>query len=173
MYKELTTDNGRQTTDDTKYLLSLLKKQAEDYDREDRALAAIVLQKAGEEKKAKALMPRLHELLRHGDGMYLAYPGGSFVSIDRKVETHVSLMVTFQIPYINNVIWYLSFSYRITSFSMITSSCTHVAANGVILFFLWLSSTALWRRQWHPTPVLLPGKSQGWGSLVGCSPWGR
>ena len=31
----------------------------------------------------------------------------------------------------------------------------------------------LWRRQWHPTPVLLPGKSHGWRSLVGCSPWGR
>ena len=29
------------------------------------------------------------------------------------------------------------------------------------------------RRQWHPTPVFLPGKSHGWRSLVGCSPWGR
>ena len=29
------------------------------------------------------------------------------------------------------------------------------------------------RRQWHLTPVLLPGKSHGWRSLVGCSPWGR
>ena len=29
------------------------------------------------------------------------------------------------------------------------------------------------RRQWHPTPVLLPGKSHGWRSLVGYSPWGR
>ena len=29
-----------------------------------------------------------------------------------------------------------------------------------------------WRRQWHPTPVLLPGKSHGWRSLEGCSPWG-
>jgi len=29
------------------------------------------------------------------------------------------------------------------------------------------------RRQWHPTPVLLPGKSHGWRSLVGCNPWGR
>ena len=28
-------------------------------------------------------------------------------------------------------------------------------------------------RQWQPTPVLLPGKSQGQRSLVGCSPWGR
>ena len=29
------------------------------------------------------------------------------------------------------------------------------------------------RRQWHPTPVLLPGKSHGRRGLVGCSPWGR
>ena len=29
------------------------------------------------------------------------------------------------------------------------------------------------RRRWHPTPVLLPGKSHGRRSLVGCSPWGR
>ena len=29
------------------------------------------------------------------------------------------------------------------------------------------------RRQWHPTPILLPGKSHGWSSLVSCSPWGR
>ena len=28
-----------------------------------------------------------------------------------------------------------------------------------------------WRRQWHPTPVLLPGKSHGWRSLVDYSPW--
>ena len=32
--------------------------------------------------------------------------------------------------------------------------------------------TTPWRRQWHPTPVLLPGKSHGRRSLVGCSPWG-
>ena len=30
--------------------------------------------------------------------------------------------------------------------------------------------THLWRRQWHPTPVLSPGKPHGWRSLVGCSP---
>ena len=29
------------------------------------------------------------------------------------------------------------------------------------------------RRRWHPTPVLLSGKSHGWRGLVGCSPWGR
>ena len=29
------------------------------------------------------------------------------------------------------------------------------------------------RRQWHLTPVLLPGKFHGWRGLVGCSPWDR
>ena len=31
----------------------------------------------------------------------------------------------------------------------------------------------VWRRRWHPTPVLLPEKSHGQRSLVGCSPWGH
>ena len=29
-----------------------------------------------------------------------------------------------------------------------------------------------WRRKWQPTPVFLPGESQGRGSLVGCHLWG-
>ena len=29
-----------------------------------------------------------------------------------------------------------------------------------------------WRRKWQPTPVFLPGESQGWGSLAGCRLWG-
>ena len=37
----------------------------------------------------------------------------------------------------------------------------------------FLPNTIHWRRQWHPTPVLLPGKSHGRRSLVGCSPWGH
>ena len=39
--------------------------------------------------------------------------------------------------------------------------------------FLCTYSIDIRRRQWHPTPVLLPGKSHGWRSLVGYSPWGR
>ena len=39
-----------------------------------------------------------------------------------------------------------------------------------IFFYLIV---CLWRRQWHPTPVLLPGKSHGRRSLEGCSPWDR
>ena len=41
----------------------------------------------------------------------------------------------------------------------------------------WATSHSLftfmhWRRRWQPTPVFLPGESQGWGSLVGCRLWG-
>ena len=39
--------------------------------------------------------------------------------------------------------------------------------------YLEISREQIWRRQWHPTPVLLPGKSHGRRSLVGCRPWGR
>ena len=39
------------------------------------------------------------------------------------------------------------------------------------LLFNTLSRLVIRRRQWHPTPVLLPGKSHGWRSLEGCSPW--
>ena len=38
--------------------------------------------------------------------------------------------------------------------------------------FLGGFRTFIRRRQWHPTPVLLPGKSHGQRSLVGCRPWG-
>ena len=54
---------------------------------------------------------------------------------------------------------------------------------GSMLYIFCISSSGLLfcyhvyvshrRRQWHPTPVLLPGKSHGWRSLVGCGPWGR
>ena len=30
-----------------------------------------------------------------------------------------------------------------------------------------------WRRKWQPTPVFLPGESQGWRNLVGCRLWGH
>ena len=42
----------------------------------------------------------------------------------------------------------------------------------------WATSLSLftfmhWRRKWQPTPVFLPGESQGRGSLVGCCLWGH
>ena len=52
------------------------------------------------------------------------------------------------------------------------------AVHGVAESLTGLTSLSLftfmhWRRKWQPTPVFLPGESQGWGSLVGCHLWGH
>ena len=44
----------------------------------------------------------------------------------------------------------------------------HDSVTSLLLFTLMH-----WRRKWQPTPVFLPGESQGRGSLVGCRLWGR
>ena len=71
---------------------------------------------------------------------------------------------------------------------IISSLLTFVIKTGIVLFLPVLVCKALCslnenikyrneiddrRRQWHPTPALLPGKSHGRRSLVGRSPWGR
>ena len=90
----------------------------------------------------------------------------------------------------------------LTSLSLIISKLIHVATNGIILFFLWLSNTVArghpwwlsgkesacqhrscrfdpwarkspWRRNWQTSPGFLPRKSHGQRSLVCYSPWGH
>ena len=54
--------------------------------------------------------------------------------------------------------------------------CCPIFMNYFLPLFFLFSFPTIWtevRRQWHPTPVLLPGKFHGWRSLVGCSPRGR
>ena len=56
------------------------------------------------------------------------------------------------------------------------SNCNTIALishASMVTFKILQARFQQWRRQWHPTPVLLPGKSHGQRSLVGCSPWGR
>ena len=57
----------------------------------------------------------------------------------------------------------------------ILSVMPNAAPDSTFFSFITLSMSchSLWRRQWHPTAVLLPGKSHGRRSLVGCRPWGR
>ena len=43
----------------------------------------------------------------------------------------------------------------------------HDSASSLLLF-----TFMHWRRKWQPTPVSLPGESQGWGNLLGCHLWG-
>ena len=47
----------------------------------------------------------------------------------------------------------------------------HSFIHTVVIDYLLCARHCFRRRQWHPTPVLLPGKSHGRRNLVGCSPW--
>ena len=58
------------------------------------------------------------------------------------------------------------------SFAWVSSGLPIVFCWSVYLFFCPNYTVLITRRQWQPTPVLLPGKSHGLRSLVGCSPWG-
>ena len=52
--------------------------------------------------------------------------------------------------------------------SMGSRRVTHDCVTSLSLF-----TFVHWRRKWQPTPVFLPGESQGWVSLVGCRLWGH
>ena len=51
--------------------------------------------------------------------------------------------------------------------------CSHEIKRHLLLGRKVMTNLDIRRGQWQPTPVLLPGKSHGRRSLVGCSPWGR
>jgi len=76
-------------------------------------------------------------------------------------------------------IWRFQFLHIFNNTSYYLYQCSHptecegVPHGGLMCILLIANDIWSWRRQWHPTPVLLPGKSHGWRSLVGFSPWGR
>ena len=111
----------------------------------------------------------LWTLFLHGLNIFIFYGyiqkseiSGSYgysILIFEVLTNHFSkVIVLFYSNYINNI-WRFLFS---------TSS----AALVIIPLFDYSQPNGR-RRQWHPTPVLLPGKSHGWSSLVGYSPWGH
>ena len=60
---------------------------------------------------------------------------------------------------------------NVTEYKLLERECHHNRANDKM--DLMFTPELCRRRHWRPTPVLLPGKSHGWRSLVGCSPWSR
>ena len=52
-------------------------------------------------------------------------------------------------------------------------TAVHGVAEGRIRLSVFTFTFMHWRRKWQPTPVFLPGESQGRGSLVGCRLWGH
>ena len=74
---------------------------------------------------------------------------------------------------IEMIIWFLFFNLLMWCITLINLwTLNHPCIHGINPN-LSCCMILLQRRQWHPTPVLLPGKSHGRRSLVGCSPWGR
>ena len=68
------------------------------------------------------------------------------------------------------VFWMLNFkpTFSLSSFTFIKRLFSSSSLSSISVV-----SSAYRRRQWHPTPVLLPGKSHRRRSLEGCNPWGR
>ena len=58
------------------------------------------------------------------------------------------------------------------AYSVVVGNPELLVIQGPDVYTFLPSSPGPRRRQWQPTPVLLPGKSHGWRSLLGCSPWG-
>ena len=81
----------------------------------------------------------------------------SFHSLEKEMATHSSVLA-WRIPGTGEPGGLLSMGLHRVGHDWSDLACRHCGYR---------------RRQWHPTPVLLPGKSHGWRSLVGCSPWGR
>ena len=76
----------------------------------------------------------------------------------------------------DNVSKYIKWSATHPFFRLALPGCAIFILFMFFMLFLLLfmkTQSFLWRRQWQPTPILLPGKSHGRRSLVGCSPWGH
>ena len=72
-----------------------------------------------------------------------------------------------------HVVGHLCRSWRTFLLLIVSTLVTKILCVIFLACIYKLSVAHAWRRQWHPTPVLLPGKSHGWRSLVGCHPWDR
>ena len=80
----------------------------------------------------------------------------------------------FNTQYVSDIIWSREepMIRQLHSFQEDRENRVHLKPLGH-LANLQMSRLHSQRRQWHPSPILLPGKSHGRRSLVGCSPWGR
>ena len=120
--------------------------------------------------------------------LYLGQEG----PLKKEMETHSSILA-WKIPWMEKPVRLQSMGSQrvrhdwatsLSLFFMVQLSHPHMTTGktialtrqsfvGKVMSLLFnMLSRLVRRRQWHPTPVLLPRKSHGQRSLVGCSPWG-
>ena len=88
--------------------------------------------------------------------------------VEEVVFRHLFLSLYAENRQSENIWRFILFStihYILSMFFFFLQACFHIEVSVNVLFKI------NWRRQWQPSPVLLPGKSHGRRSLVGCSPW--
>ena len=79
-----------------------------------------------------------------------------------------SIMEKAMVPYSSTLAWKIPWTESLAGcrlWGCTESDMTEATSLSLFTFMHW-------RRKWQPTPVFLPGESQGWGSLVGCRLWG-
>ena len=95
---------------------------------------------------------------------------GSLLVTDFAILIHLIVFQNSQLNLLSFMLVLLVSGIRLLPFLSATTKSQHKMKSGLLLNVVVRQS---WRRQWQPTPVLLPGKSHGRRSLIGCSPWGR
>ena len=88
--------------------------------------------------------------------------------VQKTVYTSVSLLLSRMAPHSSTLAWKIPWTEKPGKVQSMAS---------LRVGYDWTTSLSLftfmhWRKKWQPTPVFLPGESQGWGSLVCCHLWG-
>ena len=103
----------------------------------------------------------------------------SWTWLSTQAHTWTSCLVCFSIECVTRHFYsVVYFSFREGSGNPLQHSCLENPMESLRVRQDWATSLSLftfmhWRRKWQPTPVFLPGESQGLGRLVGCHLWGR
>ena len=94
---------------------------------------------------------------------------GKFIAIQAYLKKQEKSQINHLTPHSSTLAWKIPWAKEPSMLqSMGLLRVGHDSAT-----FLSLFTFMHWRRKWQPTPVFLPGESQGRGSLVGCCLWGH